>query len=358
MFLLLVLCFAGTGAFDDALRAGIEALNKNDLNVAREQLESASKLRPDNGFVWVALAETYHKQKHESEAQAAAARAEKFAHSDPAALRGLAAYYSETGNFAKSARALERYSISAPNDGDAAVQTAINYARAGEPEPALRAAKRAAKIRPYEEATYFPIAEELLKQQKFDAALEVSQDGLQVFSKSAQLELARGVSYYGLRRFPQAIEAFLRTIEDDPEVEQPYMFLGRMLDVAEAKLPDITAAFRKFAAENPGNPLASFEYAKALALSGGDGKEVEALLRHSLELKPNSWESHYELGLALERRQSFDEAAREVEQSVRLNPDGPVLHYRLARLYDRLGRTAEATEQRAIHAKLTAESHK
>jgi hypothetical protein len=42
-----------------------------------------------------------------------------------------------------------------------------------------------------------------------------------------------------------------------------------------------------------------------------------------------------------------------MEESVRLNPDVAVAHYRLARVYDRLGRTADAAEQRAIHSRLT-----
>ncbi len=358
MFLLLVLCFAGSGAFDDALRAGLEALNKSDFTVAREKLESAARLRPESGLVWVALAETYHKQHRDPDAEAAVEKAEKIGATDATVWRGLAAYYSRNANYGKAARTLERYSNASPQDPDAAVQTAILYARANEPQPAVSAAKRAARLKPYEESTYFPVAQELLQHQQFDASLEVLQEGLQVFSKSAQLELAAGVAYYGLRRFPQAIDAFLKTIEFDPTVEQPYIFLGRMLDVAEGNLPAITEVFRKFAGASPNNPLASFEYAKALALSGGDGQQIEALLRHSLELKPNSWESHYELGLALERRHAFDEAAKEVEQSVKLNPDAPVLHYRLARLYDRLGRTSDAAAQRALHAKLTAESHK
>ena len=67
--------------------------------------------------------------------------------------------------------------------------------------------------------------------------------GRKNFDKSPQLELAAGVAYYGLRRFPEAIEAFLRTIRLDPGIEQPYVFLGRMLDQAEDKLPQITEVF-------------------------------------------------------------------------------------------------------------------
>jgi len=181
----------------------------------------------------------------------------------------------------------------------------------------------------------------------------VLEAGLKILENSAQLELARGVARYGLRRFPESIDSFLRTIQLDPRVEQPYLFLGRMLDVAEGKLPAMVAAFRTYSEAHPDDPMACFEYARALAASGGDAAEVEKLLKHSIELNPGGWESHFELGLAYERRRSFAEAAKEIEASIKLNPEAAVPHYRLSRVYDRLDRKEEADEQRAIHAQMT-----
>jgi Flp pilus assembly protein TadD len=132
------------------------------------------------------------------------------------------------------------------------------------------------------------------------------------------------------------------------------LFLGRMLDVAEARLPAIVAAFRTYADRHPEDPMASFEYARALAASGGSAEEVEALLKKSIQLRPDGWEAHFELGLEYEKRHAYAEAAREIEESIRLNPQAPVPHYRLARVYDRLGRKEDAEAQRAIHAQMTS----
>jgi len=141
-----------------------------------------------------------------------------------------------------------------------------------------------------------------------------------------------------------------------PEVEQPYRFLGRMIDVAESMLPAITAVFAEFARTQPANPMSQFLYAKALSMGAGDPAEVEKLLKKSIELDGEVWESHFELGLALERRQAFQEAAAELEHAARLRPDDPAPHYRLARVYDRLGRASDAATQREIHARLASQS--
>ena len=57
MLWLVLLFFAGQ--FDLVFRAGLVALNNNDLVLAESQLESASKLQPRNPKVWLALAQTY-----------------------------------------------------------------------------------------------------------------------------------------------------------------------------------------------------------------------------------------------------------------------------------------------------------
>ena len=51
--------------------------------------------------------------------------------------------------------------------------------------------------------------------EEFGQAAEALEDAQKVFSRSAQIELALGVAFYGQRRFPDAV-AILRTIELAP----------------------------------------------------------------------------------------------------------------------------------------------
>jgi tetratricopeptide (TPR) repeat protein len=375
---LVLLFFAGQ--FDVVFRAGLVALNNNDLALAESQLESASKLQPRDAHVWLALAQTYSKLHKLPAAQTAAQKAEALA-TEPAILEGLALYYSEAANYGKAAELEARYAETAPE----AVPRAVDlYLRAGKPKPAIELTRKAlqaddrAELRDllgkayqadgdlghaipefqaaiqknrYDEGFYFDLAQAQLQQQNFAAALETLDNGRKYFDKSAQLELAAGVAYYGLRRFPEAIDAFLRTIALDPAIERPYVFLGRMLDQAEDKLPKITEAFAAFAKNTSGNYLSSFLYGKAVAVE--DPARAERLLRESMASNGQFWESHFELSALLEQRGAVDEAAQEIRRSIELNPKDPAAHYRLARLYDRLGKTAEARTERELHAKLS-----
>src|ERR1019366_9146809 len=51
-----------------------------------------------------------------------------------------------------------------------------------------------------------------------------------------QMQLAFGVAAYGQRRFADAIDAFLRVTAIDPSVEQPYVFMARILPQAGDRL--------------------------------------------------------------------------------------------------------------------------
>jgi len=231
-----------------------------------------------------------------------------------------------------------------------------DYEAGGQLEQAAAEYERALELNPREEQYYFEAAHAYLLLQRFDPAVRILERGSKTFPKSAQLELALGVAYYGQRRFGEATAAFLRTNDLAPEVEQPYVFLAKMLDQAGDKMPEVLRRFQKWASANPNDPRAQFVYAKGLVESGGDPVQAERLLRASIALKGDQWESHYQLGVLLEQQRKYSDAARELENSAAINPKQADIHYHLSRVYDRLGEADKAAEERGLHERLTASS--
>src|ERR1700730_9376211 len=101
--------FASPATFDDSYRAGLLALQKNQLSVAKSNLETAAKIAPKNGRVWVALSQTYWKLQESTKAEDAAVKASSLASSDPVVLQSLVIYYSESSQMLKAAEAQARY---------------------------------------------------------------------------------------------------------------------------------------------------------------------------------------------------------------------------------------------------------
>lgn len=384
MLALLLLLLADPSSFETAFRAGLTALSRNQLAAAQVQLETASKLKPGDPRVWLALAQTYHKLKQDASSQAAIAKAESLAGNDPATLHGLAFLYSETGDYKKAASFEARYAGLAPNDPNAAPRAVELYLKAGEPQPAIELAtqalaakdradlrsllarayslqnhhakaaeemRQAIALNPYEENYYFEAARESVMDGNPNAAISVVQGGKKIFAKSPQLELILGIADYALEEYAGAVDAFLNAIRIDPTAEQPYAFIARTMDHTPSRLPEILAAFKTLAEKAPDDYLSTYFYGKAL-LANGDEEQAEALLRKSVKLNSGYWESHLELAKALEEKGQLEAALSEFRRSIELNPKDATAHFRLGALYDRLGKADEAKAEYAIHKSL------
>lgn len=307
--LLLTLLAAEQNPPQDLLKRGLLALEQGNIAEARADLEQASRVDPKSPYVWSALAQTYLRGNEPKLASAAAEKAEKIGGRDPVVSHALAMYYSEVGDL-------------------------------------QHAAKLDAQIA-------FDCTHQLLERGDFTQAAEVAEAGLASHPKDAQLVLALGVARYGQRRFEDAVIAFLRVIQIDPKIEQPYVFLGKMLDQAGSHLSEITADYEAWSTRDPRNAKAQLLLAKALLAANSRDAYAEGLLRKSITLDGNDWEAHYELGVLLEGKHDYAGAANELQRSIELDPKQPTPHYHLARVYDRLGQPKRAQAEREAHERLT-----
>lgn len=310
------------------VQEGLRALQHGQLTQAQEALEHASRLDPDNAYAWASLAETYLRLKHPQQASAAAQTAEKVGSGNPVVSHALAIFYTESGDPARAfafAQTAERQQAS-PANRHLLAQTAFDY------------------------------AEVLLRQQDFTRAADALGSALHANPRNAQLTLALGVARYGQRRFEDSVVAFLKVIQIDPTIEQPYIFLGRILDQTGTHLGEITNAYETWASRDPHNAKAQLLLAKALLASDSRNERAEGLLRRSIALSPNDWEAHYELGVLLANKHEYQQSAAELTRSIELDPKQPMPHYHLARVYDRLRQPERAKAERELHERLTGSS--
>ena len=191
-------------AVDADLRAGLLALDRNDLVHACEFLERAVKQDPRSAVGWVALAQSYWRGGRRDAAMAAASNAEQFGADTPAVEHALALFYVGTGDPARAAGWELRL---------------------------------AAQAVPLQEAFVYDLGQALLQREDFEPALAVLDMGRRQFPKNPSMMVAFGVACYGRRRFEDAVTAFLDAVRLDGSIEQPYVFLGRILDHAGDRLP-------------------------------------------------------------------------------------------------------------------------
>jgi tetratricopeptide (TPR) repeat protein len=220
-------------------------------------------------------------------------------------------------------------------------------AESSSPATAVVQLQDAIRKNPDVESNYTDLGAVLLRTQNFNEAALVLEAARKKFPSSAQAALSLGVAYYGLRRFSDAVSAFLETGKLDGDAEQPVAFLHRMPENWGDRKADVIALFTAYANRHPKSAIAH------LAL--GSATRNAAALRKAIALNPRIPDAHIELGAVLEAERDYTAAIAAFQRAVVLAPKNPVPHYRLSRLYARTGDSARADAERALHEKLTAE---
>lgn len=377
---------------EELLNRGLAALQSNDLQQAVTALEHARTMNSGNGRTRLGLAETYRLLDRPYDAEAEIAAVSELASETPELLRGLSVYYENAGDAHEAARFEAAYVRIFPEDimgyGRAAAfhlesgdsRRAVEFALSGlerqemaplydilgkahadldQIDEASNAFRQAIRLRPYDEDYRYNLAYVALQGERFEQAVAAFDEARLVFDKSARLELGRGTALYGLRRFDDALDAFIVASRLAPAAHQPHYFLGRMIEHSGNRVSDILERQRAFAELQPDNYLAPFLHAQALLASLPPAGDTEAqtlaedLLRSSISFRDDFWESYFELGQLLELQRRYEEAEAPLLRAVELNPNSSKPQYRLSRVYARLGKTELATAARQRHQELT-----
>lgn len=367
------------------------ALQARDLPIAQEYLERAVEKDSGEPRGWIGLAQTYSMLNLHTQASRHAAEAARLGGEDPLIQHALSMFHTNYGNWAEAAAWEEKFarhskqnldaylrSVSlylqaempkrAAEVGEAALQDGESaslhnalgkaYTMSGDLEKGLDHLQLAVEQEPYEESLHYDLGYFHLRQQDFASSKAAFEAGRKYFDKSPALEIGLGIAAYGRRSFKDSVDHFLRAAALGPGLEQPHAFLGRLLQHASDRMDEVVERMKVFHSDHSDNHFGPFLYGQALLAKLGASKdetamaEIEALLRESLERNQEYWESHYELGVLLEKKRDFPEAEKHLKRAVTLNPDSSKPHYRLARVYQRLGKAREAKRERELHKQI------
>lgn len=361
--LLALLLVAAPPSFEERIREALAAMQTNHFATAQSSLEQATKLMPESAAAWFLLAQAHARQNNPIAALPAARRASQFAGKDPTLLYNLAVFFREAAQPDESI-ALAKRALAVENSAEVHSLLGQSYAARKDWPNAVAEFKEAVRRAPASEEPVFQLAQAYLQTQDFTSAAAILEQGRKTFDRSAQIELALGVAYYGQRRFQDAVGCYLRVMEFSPDTPQPYYFLGRILEHARDRLPAIIDHAVAFEKRRPGSPLGYVLHAKAIFLllpaSGfpEEAAQAAALLETALSIEEKQAEAHYLLGALLDRKQEYAGAAAHLERSVALNGKDPAPHFRLARIYERMGRKEAAAAERLIHERLSEQEAK
>jgi tetratricopeptide (TPR) repeat protein len=230
-----------------------------------------------------------------------------------------------------------------------------SLAKAAAPHDAPTAVKEfqeAIRLDPTRAVYYLELAQLFLDHDTAEPAELVLNNVARRFPNNAGVLRLLGLAAYAQGKTREALDAFLKAIDADPDVESAYASLEALLPDAQQRRPEIIAKLTKFSARRPSSPIGPFLLAML------EPEKSEALLRRAIGVASGFWPAYFELHKALKAQEKWDEAAAALKKAVELNPDYAPAHYALAEYYARKGDRARAAQERELHHKLLAEQRK
>jgi tetratricopeptide (TPR) repeat protein len=233
------------------------------------------------------------------------------------------------------------------------------YLKAERLKEAYDALRTATRLEPTVEDNYVDLAAICLDHQNYDLGLEIIDIGLTYRPTSALLHLQRGVVLAMRASLGLAEEEFASARTLAPDLPGPYAGLA-MIWMQTGRTDTAVEVLREEVRRRHGSHIVPYIFAVALMRSGIDPAAAEAseaidALRTSIRGNDRFAPSHSELGRILLKRGEVEEAVRQLEAAVALDPNATGALYNLAQAYRRTGDRARAVELLARVSTLNAQ---
>jgi tetratricopeptide (TPR) repeat protein len=265
---------------------------------------------------------------------------------------GLALF--KEGKLEEATGPLKAAAAADPQSAQARILLGMSYygtARYGEAVPYLRSAVEKA---PENQELRAVLAQACLYAKQYNCTLEQYKLILAANPDSAQAHMLAGEALDGMNHTVEAIGEFEAAEKAGPREPNVHFGLG-YLEWKEHRYPEAEAEFRLELENDP-------HHSQALGYLGDTemklGQKAEADLRLAVAEPgaiPLAW---LDLGIVLAAEGKRDEAAADFEQAIRMDPKGVDAHWRLARLLQSEGKTAEARVEFAKAAALHEQEDK
>jgi len=195
---------------------------------------------------------------------------------------------------------------------------------------------------------HFQEGQSLLKERKYDKAVEAFNRALVDSPDSGEIYVELGFAYRLINDYEKAKEAYSKAIELDPKDAGAHLRLGEvyqlsgMQDRAEIEF----GIYRRLTSDTLREGR---EYYRA--------KKYEQAIQafhNELALNPDSSEVYRELGFTYRLMKDYEKARAAYIKAIELDPKDADAHLRLGEVYKMINMEEQAEKEFGIHRKLTS----
>jgi tetratricopeptide (TPR) repeat protein len=249
--------------------------------------------------------------------------------------------------FKDAGEALQAYISSHPLSDDAMYLLAYIFFREDKPNESLQLFTDAAKLKtPNSDALKIVSFDYLLLKDYVDAGhyLEII---LQMDPNDLEARYYLGRVRYQQNRLDDAIAAFREVLGRDPSNVKAEDNLGLCLE-GKNHVDQAIAAYQRAIALDESSLLHTEQPYLNLGIlqaKNNNNREALLLLAKAQKIAPKSAQVHYQLAKSLFSLNRVEDAQREAETALQLNPKDAPSHYLLGRIYHTLGKSDLSAQQ-------------
>ena len=225
----------------------------------------------------------------------------------------------------------------------------------GRPVEAVKEYELTALMAPTE-VHIFAWGAELLLHRADAPAAKVFGMGHQRYPKSIRMLVGLGAAAYAQDLNEQAARWLLEAIELEPSDARPYLFLGKVQEVAKSEPQEWVDAFKRFAVLRPDDAWAHYYFAVALQKERRGERDFaarDAELQKAIAIDPRLGEAYLKLGVLYGEKGELAKAVASLQKAVEYTPLPDEAHLRLAQVYRRMGETEKALKESELYAEVS-----
>jgi tetratricopeptide (TPR) repeat protein len=187
------------------------------------------------------------------------------------------------------------------------------------------------------------LAQSCLRAKQYQCVLDTYHEILLLNAESAEADMLAGEALDEMRDHAGAVAQFEAAVKADPKQPGVHFGLGYLLWTAS----QYNEAAQQFQAELDNNPdnVQALVYLADTNIRLNHFDVARPLLEKAVRLDSTFAMTHLEMGIVASQSGEKQQALREFREAVTLDPGDVQAHWRLARLYQAMGRKQDANDQ-------------
>jgi len=274
----------------------------------------------------------------------------------PGIYLNLGLAWFKLGEFREAIAACEKENVKAPSERVATL-LAMSHFGLGQYREAAELLKPLAGMQPDNAELSYLLAKCYLWSGQYQEAMDLFKGLLNRDANSVAVHMLLGEALDASYRTADAIAEFKDAVKVAPMQPEVHFGLG-YLYWKQKRYGEAEREFREELKNNPKHAQAT-AYLGDVLLKTERKEEALVVLKKAVQLRSDLNVPHMDLGILYADRKDYEAAISEFQQAIQIDPAGFDAHYRLARLYRELGRTADAEAEFAtvhkLHQKKTEE---